>query len=151
GHLAALLGTSADIPELEGPQGDNQAPGSSTRVHAVVTISAPTDFLQLGHDRPDSAEALLIGGSLHAKQDLVRMANPITYVHPNPPPFLIIHGEEDDVVPIGQSQLLYQALQQLGGDVTFVPLPGEGHMLGDIYDTQVEPMIRNFFIKHLKR
>lgn len=44
-HLAALLGTAADVPALD----DTPDAGMpSCRVQAVATIAAPTDFLQMG-------------------------------------------------------------------------------------------------------
>lgn len=57
------------------------------------------------------------------------MANPITYVGLDAPPFLIIHGEEDETVPILQSELLYDALKGAGADATFLRLPRADHML----------------------
>ena len=42
------------------------------------------------------------------------------------------------------------ALEQVGAEVTYVPLPDEGHMLGEVYETQVEPLILNFFTHHLQ-
>ncbi len=45
------------------------------------------------------------------------------------PPFLIIHGEADNVVPMEQAQLLYDALIGVGADASIVRLPGADHML----------------------
>lgn len=146
-HLAALLGVSGDVPELEGMSG---SPTYSSRVGAVATISAPVDLSQLGGERIDSAEARLLGGLPRDRLELARLANPITYLGPDLLPFLMFHGDQDDVVPIRQSEQLYVALRDAGAEATFVPLPGEGHMLGDIYDEQVEPMIREFFVEHLR-
>jgi dipeptidyl aminopeptidase/acylaminoacyl peptidase len=43
------------------------------------------------------------------------------------PPFLVMHGENDGMIPIDQSELLADALRSAGVEVTFVPLPGIGH------------------------
>ena len=148
-HLAALLGTSAGVVELEGASGP---PGYSSAVQAVAAISPPTDFARMGRDPADAynAEALLVGGPLGARAEVVRAASPLTYVRPGLPPFLIVHGEQDEVVPISQAELLVAALQRVGTEVTYVPLPGEGHMLSEVYETQVQPLILSFFTRHLQ-
>ena len=129
-HLAALLGTSGDIPDLEGECG---SPEFSSRIQAVVAIASPSDFLAIPpdwpHEEPRCASTKLVGGRLEERLDLVRMANPITHIRAGAPPFLIIHGEDDEIVPIVQGSLLYDALVQSGTDATFVRLPKTNHML----------------------
>lgn len=144
GHLAALLGTAAGVTDWEDA---DDAPGVSSAVRAVVDLSGPTDFLQMGgfHDQPDSPEAQLLGGPIWSRVDQVRQANPISYIRGNEPPFLILHGDQDDIVPIGQSELLYQALQAVGNDVTFVPLAGEGHFFSEAGLAQIRHLILAFF------
>jgi acetyl esterase/lipase len=129
-HLAALLGTTGDVAELEGTSG---SPGYSSRVQAVATLAAPTDFLQMGgtHDDPDSPEARLVGGPIHERMAEVARANPITYVSRAMPPFLLLHGAADDTVPAGQSRLLFDALRAAGADVTLHMFPGAGHGFDD--------------------
>jgi acetyl esterase/lipase len=130
GHLAALLGTSGDLPELEGESG---SPGYASRVQAVVPVSPPTDFLAIppgwSHEEPRRATTKLVGGRLEDRPELVRMANPITHIRPGAPPFLIIHGEADEVVPVVQAQLLADALTRSGAESTFLRLPCADHML----------------------
>lgn len=130
GHLSALLGTTGDLPELEGESG---APGYSSRVQAVVPVSPPTDFLALppgwNNVEPRSATSKLIGGPLEERRDLVRLANPIAHIRPGTSPFLIIHGEDDEIVPVEQAQLLHDALLRSGADSTFVRLPNADHAL----------------------
>ncbi len=76
---------------------------------------------------PDSFESLLLGASIETRPDLVRLANPITYVKPGAPPFLILHGLSDTAVPFQQSILLYEALAAAGNDVTLCLIKGLGH------------------------
>src|SRR5260221_4919549 len=98
GHLVALLGPSGDVKEFEkGPHLDQ-----SSRVQAVCDYFGPTDFLQmdahaipdarLKHDLPNSPESRLIGGPIQENKDKVAKVNPITYVTPDDPPVLIVHG-----------------------------------------------------------
>ncbi len=149
-HLAALLGTTGDVAELEGTSG---SPGYSSRVQAVATLAAPTDFLQMGgsHDNPDSPEARLVGGPIHERVAEVARANPITYVSRDTPPFLLLHGDVDDTVPVGQSRLLFEALQAAGADVTMYIFPDTGHGFDDAdpaWHNAQERMLA-FFQEHL--
>lgn len=131
GHLATLAGSAADVPELEGAGG---WPDQSSRVQAVVDWYGPTDLTQMGgtHDNVDSPEAGLIGGPVQQNKENAARANPITYIKPGAPPFLIMHGTADTTVPPGQSDLLYEALQKAGVPSELVKVPGKGHeYLGD--------------------
>jgi acetyl esterase/lipase len=153
GHLAALLGTAGHAPELEpgGPAGE------SSRVQAVCDWFGPTDFLKMDaagsrmrHDAPDSPESLLIGGPIQENREKVARANPITYVSKDDPPFLIVHGDQDPLVPLNQSELLHDALKKAGVESTLVPLKGAGHG-GPAFNTaEVREQVAAFFDRHLK-
>jgi acetyl esterase/lipase len=131
GHLAALLGTASHV-EAWDRTGGYQA--YSSRVQAVCDWFGPSDLLQMGvmksgfdHNAPDAPEALLIGGPVQENKEQAIRVNPIIYVTPETPPFLIMHGEQDDVVPVGQSELLHRALIEAGLDSTLMIIPGMGH------------------------
>jgi acetyl esterase/lipase len=122
GNLAALLGTTGEVRDFE--VGENL--DYSSRVQAVCDFYGPTDFLQMDtkrlpdgqiHDAPDSPESKLVGGPIQDNPDKVRRVNPITYVNKNAPPFLIVHGALDRLVPFNQSQLLVAALEAAGTSV----------------------------------
>jgi dipeptidyl aminopeptidase/acylaminoacyl peptidase len=70
-----------------------------------------------------------VGGAIQDHSGRVATANPITYVSGDEPPFLIMHGDHDRLVPIHQSELLDRALRQAGMDVTFVSVASAGHGL----------------------
>jgi dipeptidyl aminopeptidase/acylaminoacyl peptidase len=79
------------------------------------------------HDTPDSPESQLVGGPIRDNPDKVARANPITYVTQDDPPFLIVHGDADLLVPHHQSVLLEEALRKAGVSVRFVTIPGGLH------------------------
>ena len=153
GHLAALLGTSADAPELEGECG---TPGQSSAVQAVCDWFGPSDLSRMSehpshidHDAPDSPESQLLGGPVQEMPRAVAAANPITYVSGDEPPFLIMHGDQDMTVPYPQSVLLHEALVQTGDVAELVLLPGAGHG-GEAFLTRyVLTRVRRFFDVHL--
>jgi acetyl esterase/lipase len=83
------------------------------------------------------AWSAFLGGSLADPSVLRRAARatPLSYVDPEDPPFLIIHGDADGMVPIEQSELLVAALNEASVEVTFVRLPGGGHGFAGPPDT----------------
>ncbi len=129
GHLAALLGLTGDHPALEGHCG---SPGYSSRIQAVVTRSAPYDFLSTGglmiNDAP-SPVTQLFGGIVSERENLMRVASPIFHVRPGAPAFQIVHGTLDETVPFEQAEQFTKALKAAGNEVDFLPIPGAYHNL----------------------
>ena len=68
----------------------------------------------------------LLGGSLEKDKAKAIAASPIHYVSKDDPPFLIVHGEGDRVIPVEQSQRLYEELRKAGVNATLKILPA-GH------------------------
>jgi acetyl esterase/lipase len=147
GHLAALAATS-NAGTFE--DGEIEYQGYSSGVQAVVDGYGPTDFLQMDGHRdpsgkpsddpesiqlpagassasPGSPESLFLGAPIQSCPQLVRDANPITYVRSGMAPFYILHGTSDTAVPAHQSELLYEALAAHGNDVTLCLIEGLGH------------------------
>jgi acetyl esterase/lipase len=153
GHLVALLGTTGDVKEFD--TGENL--GVSSRVQAVCDWFGPTDFTQitshpsdLKYDTPDSPEARLIGGPIAQNIEKAQRANPIRYITKDDPPFLIMHGEKDPVVPFEESQWLADALQKAGVHVTFHIVPGAGHGGPEFRAPDEKERLFVFFLKNLK-
>ncbi len=149
GHLVALLGTSGDVKQLEGKSGNLD---QSSRVQCVVDFFGPTDLTRVSpqQNKPDSPVSLLLGGPLPEKKELAVKASPVTYITKDDPPFLILHGDQDDVVPINQSELLDEALRKAGVDCTFIRVTGNGHGGPDFLAPKNRKTIVEFFEKHLK-
>ena len=153
GHLVALLGTAGDVKEFDKGQNLNV----SSRVQAVCDYFGPTDLLAFDPYEPslDKDEfnasnwwlAKLLGGPVQENKELAQRANPITFVTKDDPPFLIVHGDKDRLVPISQSQLLCEALKKTGVQVKFHTVKGEGHGFDS---PQVDKMVEDFFDKHIK-
>jgi len=155
GHLAAMLGTSGGVEPLEGELGNS---GYSSRVQAACDLFGPSDIARMGeqpgpdagldHDAPNSPESRLLGGPVQEMKEKARSASPLTYVGPDDPPFLIVHGTRDNVVPFAQSELLAKALKKAGVEVTLKPVEGAGHGLRGVEGTTED--VQKFFDKHLK-
>ncbi len=146
GYLAAFLGTTGGVKEFD--VGDHLE--FSNSVQAVCDWFGPTDFLSLNRD--EGPESKFIGGPISRNRDKARKANPIAYIGKDVPPFLILHGDKDNVVPIGQSELLAAALKAAGGDATFFVAKGVGHGGAgfDKPDSRPRLLMYEFFDRHLK-
>ena len=131
GHLAALVGLTAHRDDLEGNLG---VVGPSSAVDVVVDWYGPADMETMPRKTlppeiaanlpPELAtppeDHLLAGLDEQTTAD----ASPITHVTPGAPPFLLVHGTADWVVPYSQSELLADALTAAGVPVRLVPVPG---------------------------
>jgi acetyl esterase/lipase len=163
GHLSALVGTSGDVEALEDLSQGN--PEHSSRVQAVVNWFGPTDFLMMDvhlrasgvkkpmeHSIPHSPESKLIGKNIEDAPELVKTANPETYVSSDDAPFLIQHGIEDNLVPYQGSVLLARKLgDTLGYDKVSLELfPATRHGGPAFGSEQNLDRVFRFLDKHLK-
>jgi acetyl esterase/lipase len=156
GYLATMLGVTDGVKALEGDLGNGE---ESSCVQAVVDFYGRSDFLKMDearlpdgqiHDSADSPESQLIGAPIQQVPERVREANPITYVNESAPPFLILHGTDDLLVPVNQSELLYASLKEAGVDAAFFELVGVGHGGPHFVTPVVRAMVLAFFNQHLK-
>jgi fermentation-respiration switch protein FrsA (DUF1100 family) len=120
-QLAALLG----MEETR----DNSDPALakySSKVQAVVDVSGPTDFTT---EKDPEGIAFLTDflGTDYGKQPQVwQEASPAFHISKEDAPFLIVHGTQDESVPISQAQELFERLQAAGVPVSFVKVDA-GH------------------------
>ncbi len=158
GHLAAFIGTSGDVSDMEGDLGNTDM---SSRVQAVVDWFGPTDLTlmdqqsgpgsMIQHDAANSPESLLLGGPVQEKRELAGTANPLTYIDAHDPPFLIMHGDNDQLVPLGQSVILAKALIDAGvEEVTMQTIAGAGHEGPEFRSEESRRIIGEFLSRKLK-
>ena len=148
GHLVALLGTSGDIKELEGNNGNA---GVSSQVACVVDYCGPSDFLMFARSGASAANrngpvSKLLGGLATEKPDIAREASPMTYVSQDDPPFLVVHGTDDRTVPFAQGEMFYEKLKAAGVDATFIKMEGGSHGIGG---PEITARTKAFLDKHL--
>ena len=124
-----------------------------SRIQAVCVLYAPTDIVELGRLYAKRGKLSLIdkflGGPIEQKLALAADASPINYISASTPPFLIIHGEFDGVVPLEQSERLYFALAEKRVEAQFMVVPGKHHWFRLDNDQFAEVSI--FFQRHLSR
>jgi acetyl esterase/lipase len=154
GHLAALLGTSGDVSELEDGGGN---PNFSSRVQAVCDMAGPSDIVQFYDTVSGSNDGMadvakssieqFLGGPVEENRAKAIAASATTYISKDDSPFLIIHGENDESIPVSQSKLLATKLKAAGVPVTLIVAEGRGHGVGG---PAYAPEITSFFDKYLK-
>lgn len=120
GHLVSLLGTSGDKEFASGMYLDQ-----SSRVQAVTDMFGPTDLEKLMGNNARAAGGLF--GAKTMSDPLIANLNPIQHVSKDDPPFLIMHGDQDTVVPLSQSQIFYDALKAGGVNVSFIVVKNAEH------------------------
>jgi dipeptidyl aminopeptidase/acylaminoacyl peptidase len=89
-------------------------------------------------------------------EDNVADASPITHVTSDDPPFLLIHGDRDAVVPYEQSQLLYDRLREMSVPAQLVIVKNATHSFtapeGTLTPSLIEinQMIVDFLAQYLR-
>ena len=160
GHLAALVGTSGGqkaFPMIGGNE------DQSDRVQAVCDIFGPTDFWTVIKQAEADKEVKnifkwnngdpysnLIGAKLGEDKEKCQAVSPVQYVSKDDPPFLILHGDRDTLVPYAQSVELNDLLVKQGVETTLQRLPGAGHGGPSFQLPAVIQLANSFFDKHLK-
>lgn len=127
GWIVSMLGVTAGMVEFT--EEHPAYPDQSDAVQAVVDWCGPCgnfllmdpDFEQSGlgekkHTTAESAEGAFMGACLTEIPDLCRFSAPVTHVNADIPPFLIVHGQIDHVVPVQQSQRFHEEIVRIAGE-----------------------------------
>jgi acetyl esterase/lipase len=160
GHLAALVGTSGGKQVFPMIGGNEE---QSDRVQCVCDIFGPTNFWTVVKQAEEDKNVKnifkwnegdpysnLIGAKLGIDKKECDAVSPVHYVSQDNPPFLILHGDHDALVPYAQSVELSELLSKAGVDVTLQRLPGAGHGGPSFVLPGVIQLTISFFDKHLK-
>lgn len=133
GHLASLQGLANNDKVAQFFMGGN---AQEFNIKAVVDYYGPSELTSLGSSEdPKAPEAILLGASPISRPDLAKTASPVTYVDKNDPPFLIFHGEKDNIVTNRQSKLLSGWLTAKGVQNELIIVKDAPHF-GKMYDSE---------------
>ncbi len=123
GHLVSLLGVLDGEGDPDDPSPINR---ESAKVQCVVARAAPVDMRSLPASSLFGFRAAAGREGTVEFRQLVE-ASPLTYVSPDDPPFLLLHGDADPAVPYEQSEIMQSALKRAGVEVELLTIPGGGH------------------------
>jgi acetyl esterase/lipase len=141
GQLAALLGTR-DTRDATAPLASYPS-----RVACVVDLAGDVDLAAYTQPPALHEVVALLGGTPHEVPERYRDASPLSWIDGRTAPFLVVHGAQDDVVPIDQSWRLVAALRAAGVEVQYVELDDAGH--DDLVWARVGPPTIAFLGLHL--
>lgn len=155
GHLAALVGVTNGVKELEGSVGEDLE--QSSDVQGIVSYYGASDLQTiLSQSTPKGLEfripalKLLLGDTPDKKAELARLASPVTHLDKKDPPLLLIHGDADPQMPPQQSQELAKTYEALGLPVTLIMMPGSLHGGVEFYDQERTAIVAKFLDKVLR-
>lgn len=160
GHLSSMAGVTNGIKkrtvgsktiDIEGSVGGNTK--MSSEVDAVVDWFGPVDMTRMENCETvkdaQSPEAALIGGNPADNMDMIVLCSPISYVSKKCPPFIVIHGDADNVVPHCQSVYFSEELKNQGKLVDFITVPQGQH--GPVtFNEETFKKMTDFFLKEAK-
>ena len=153
GNTALLMGLTGGDPAFE----TDEYAGQSSCVKAVVDCFGPTDLVKMIEGqyawapKNDENELWALGGKREETcHDLLSLISPVNYVKPGRalPPFLILHGDADDVVLFEDGEILYDRLIENGYEADFVHVTGAPHE-GNFWSQELLEIIFSFIEKHI--
>ncbi|MGF0118688.1 alpha/beta hydrolase fold domain-containing protein [Promicromonospora sp. Marseille-Q5078] len=146
GHLVALTAVTDGVAGAPGVHDD-----APLGVGAVIDFYGPSDLARMPVD--DACDTLLGGHDPKQHPELATPAAAATHIRPATeqtlPPFLLMHGSDDDVVPFEQSVIFGEALTEAGHDVELYCLDGAGHGAGAFFREPVLDLVDEFLHKSL--
>jgi acetyl esterase/lipase len=153
GNTSLLLGLTGEDTSLE----TADYAEFSSKVQLVVECFGPTDLIAMiqPHYKPelDQSDSLfyqLAGGPVNESWDVLKAMSPMYRVEAGKdyPPFLLIHGDADTVVPYSQSTDLYAKLLELGYNASMICIPDAPHE-GNFWSQELHDAILAFIREKL--
>ncbi|MFN7141270.1 MAG: alpha/beta hydrolase fold domain-containing protein [Limisphaerales bacterium] len=155
GHLSLTLGTQGGPGKADAKDPVDR---ESSAVQAVACFFPPTDFLNYGKPGEDAVGVGILkdfkaafgakADTAEGRQELGKQISPIYFVTSNLPPTLIVHGDQDKLVPMQQAESFLERAKEAGVTTELIVRKGQGHGWPN-----VQPDIEAFvawFDKHLR-
>jgi acetyl esterase/lipase len=143
GHLTALMGLTENMPELQ-----TELKGIDTSVQAAVPFYGIYDFLAR-YDHPSRNLLIrflrnrVIFSSPEDNPELWELASPISHIHENSPPFMIIQGEIDSLAAVTGARIFHKKLKEISNNpAIYLELPGAEHAFDSFHSPRTDPVIK---------
>jgi acetyl esterase/lipase len=143
GHLAALVALTPNAPEYQ--------PGFETvetSVQGCVAFYGVYDFTDRNHVwRHDGLLRLLERRVLKVRfadaPEAFERASPLARIRPDAPPFFVIHGTHDTMVPVGEARHFVDTFRRIArSPIVYAEIPGAQHAF------EIFPSVRTMFVVH---
>lgn len=149
GHLTAMTALTGKMKEFD----KGQYLEYSSEVQAACPWYLPSDVSSMpgqnNRDMTAAPESLLVGVNAAVHKEEAMKACPVSYATKDAPPFLLLHGTNDHVVPFSQSEAMYDALEKQGAPVDLIAIEGADHADLPFFQKEVWEIIFAFFKKNL--
>ena len=154
GHLALMTGLASNDLFVGAPELKSYTPFFKCIVsfYPMVTFTKPELNEGSNFSKPSRFISML-GGPLKDNMELARNLSPVEHLHKSSPPILLVHGDQDDILPVAQSHYFVEIAEREKSNVKYIEVKGAKHSFGgnDISPTMEE--INNataiFIIEHL--
>ena len=142
GHLATLAGLTANDPQW---RADLPA-DADTSVDAVVSVYGRYDW----QDRSTAErerfieflERIVVKRSHARHPEVFRAASPVEQVHSSAPPFLVVHGDTDGIIPVAEVRAFVDRMRSVSSaSVGYIELPGAGHGFDLVDGARTAPVV----------
>ncbi len=152
GHIATMVGLTGSDPQYQPGFED-----ADTRVQAVVPFYGIYDFTdRLGTHAPGYHDTLLeplvVKAFFAEEPEAFSKASPIDNVHPDAPPFFVIHGDRDSMAPLADARAFVERLRETSANpVLYAELEGAQHAFDLFVSPRSLPVIEGVgdFLDHL--
>ena len=153
-YFSSMCGVTNGMPEFEGTVGDHL--DQSSKVMGVIDHYGPADLASMAEDTNSlpgviehmgtetSPETLLLGYRPQDNPDQAKLANPGYYASADTVPFLIMHGDADTRLGIGQSRRLHEELAKAGAKTQFHVFPGANHGTPEFDSPEAHKLVLDF-------
>jgi acetyl esterase/lipase len=153
-YLSSMCAVTNGMPEFEGTVGDHG--DQSSEVMAVIDHYGPADLAKVGEDTNSlpgvvelfgtetSPETKLLGYRPQDNPEQAELANPAHYLSASTVPFLIMHGDADTRLGIGQSERFYEQLCRAGAKAQFHVVPGANHGTPEFDSPEAHRLVLDF-------
>ena len=141
GHLAALIALTANEPAYQ--PGFEQV---DTSVRACVAFYGVYDFTDRDGVWPHPGLGRLLQrqvmkAALHEAREAYELASPMSRIGAHAPPFFVIHGDRDTMVPVQEARRFVALLREaIPGQVAYAEIPGAQHAF------EIFPSLRTMFV-----
>lgn len=124
-HLAMMLATASEVDGLDECEDTQTSPS----IRIAVSYFGPSDLrpeaeYDAGADRIVNR---FLGQNRRREPELAALASPIAHIDADDAPVMLVHGTEDQVVPVVQSRAMRAALTRAGVPAQLVEVEGRGH------------------------